>query len=304
MKVIVNKHDLRIIKDEDINEKESNIQTIDFEFSKDYEGFQKNVLFTDFNNKTKKIVLNDNTIEMPCFEEEQSIILGVYAEKIIDDKLYRLNPTPKIFYIEKGSLRDAENHKEITPTEFEQYMQLLKDGLDKIPATIEEKLKSLDLGNLNLDNYVKKEEGKGLSSNDFTNDNKLKLDSLNNYDDTSIRKNLEILDKKIEEVEKIPGTAGKDGVGISNITSNEDSSLTITLSNGSSTTTAPLKGLDGKDGEQGIQGPPGRDGIDGINGQDGYTPQPGIDYSSKQEIQEYCKTYIDKNYLSLLGGSY
>lgn len=292
MKVIVKEHEITIIKCEYVNEKESNIQEIKFEFSEAYDGFAKYCLITDLNNKTEKVVINDNKIAMPYFEEEQRAILGIYAEKIVDNKLYRLNPRPECFYIEKGSLRDAENHKEITPSEFEQYMQLMNDALEDIPNIIKEKIDSYGFNNVNLDEYVKKEKGKGLSENDFTNEDKTKLDNLNNYDDTNIKENLEDLNKKIEEVERTPGIDGKDGVGIYSIKSNEDSSLTIILSNGNSTTTAPLKGLDGKNGK------------DGIDGQDGYTPKPGIDYSSKQEIQEFCKTYIDNNYLSFLGGSY
>lgn len=41
-----------------------------------------------------------------------------------------------------------------------------------------------------LDKKVDKENGKGLSSNDFTNEDKNKLDSLKNYDDTEVRKEL------------------------------------------------------------------------------------------------------------------
>ena len=44
-------------------------------------------------------------------------------------------------------------------------------------------------GNLNK-NKVEKEEGKGLSTNDFTNAYKDKLDKLNNYDDTKIKKDI------------------------------------------------------------------------------------------------------------------
>lgn len=134
----------------------------------------------------------------------------------------------------------------------------------------------------------KGEKGDPFSFNDFTEE---QLGSL----------------KGEQGIQGSPGNNGQDGVGITNITQNEDSSLTITLSNGNSTTTAPLKGNDGQDGEIGPQGSPGRDGIDGINGQDGYTPVKGTDYwteSDINDIKQHCSDYIDENYLSKLGGSY
>ena len=53
-------------------------------------------------------------------------------------------------------------------------------------------------GNLNT-NKVDKEEGKGLSTNDFTNELKTKLDSLENYNDTEIKKDISDIQKKDEE---------------------------------------------------------------------------------------------------------
>lgn len=48
--------------------------------------------------------------------------------------------------------------------------------------------------------FVTKEEGKGLSTNDFTNSYRSKLDSLSNYDDTVIRSNIEGLNLSIRYV--------------------------------------------------------------------------------------------------------
>ena len=50
--------------------------------------------------------------------------------------------------------------------------------------------------------YVQKEEGKGLSSNDFTYELKTKLESLNNYDDLGIK-------LAIEEVKSVTDTTYK-----------------------------------------------------------------------------------------------
>lgn len=57
-----------------------------------------------------------------------------------------------------------------------------------------------------LNDKVDKEKGKGLSSNDYTTADKLKLSGLKNYDDTQIKKDIEGLSKKIEGLE--PGGPG------------------------------------------------------------------------------------------------
>ena len=46
--------------------------------------------------------------------------------------------------------------------------------------------------------YVKKDNGKGLSSNDFTDEEKQKLLLLENYDDTELRNKLNLLESVAE----------------------------------------------------------------------------------------------------------
>ena len=73
----------------------------------------------------------------------------------------------------------------------------------------------------------------------------------------------------------IDGIDGANGVGITSIEQNEDGTLTITLDDGSSYDTEPLKGADGQDGYTPIKGvdyfdgEDGRDGVDGSDGEDG-----------------------------------
>lgn len=54
-----------------------------------------------------------------------------------------------------------------------------------------------DLLGVILADYVQKEEGKGLSSNDYTNEDKTKLDGLNNYDDTTIKEQIQGLQNSL-----------------------------------------------------------------------------------------------------------
>lgn len=62
-------------------------------------------------------------------------------------------------------------------------------------------------GFIDMDNYVEKEAGKGLSSNDFTNEAKNKLDDLENYDDTEIKNDISDLSDAVED--KVDKVAGK-----------------------------------------------------------------------------------------------
>ena len=61
------------------------------------------------------------------------------------------------------------------------------DSVADIPKDLKEMAESIDA---QLENKVEKEEGKGLSTNDFTNADKEKLDGLNNYDDTEIKEEI------------------------------------------------------------------------------------------------------------------
>lgn len=63
-----------------------------------------------------------------------------------------------------------------------------------------------------LEDKVNKEDGKGLSSNDFTDDDKSKLDSLENYDDSSLTGRLNDIDDGIEALDnsKVDKVEGKD----------------------------------------------------------------------------------------------
>ena len=53
-----------------------------------------------------------------------------------------------------------------------------------------------------LNDKVDKVEGKGLSTNDYTDEEKQKLAGLENYDDSGIKKDIEDLSKKVEDLEQ------------------------------------------------------------------------------------------------------
>lgn len=144
LKVIVNAHFIKIIEEEKVNKKiinegEYNIQSIYFEFSEEYtEDLVKVALFTK-NNKTYKMIIENNQCNIPSeVMTTGDCLLGVYAYKTEDAELIlRYSPTPKYFLVELGSYKEnAVNSKEITPSEMEQYTQILNNSL----STVKEEL--------------------------------------------------------------------------------------------------------------------------------------------------------------------
>ena len=77
-----------------------------------------------------------------------------------------------------------------------------------VPEDMKKLAESVDTQISNLDtNKVDKVNGKGLSTNDYTNEDKAKLDSLENYDDTAIKQDIEDIQeeqaKQNEDIEDL-----------------------------------------------------------------------------------------------------
>lgn len=73
------------------------------------------------------------------------------------------------------------------------------------------------------------------------------------------------------------GDKGEDGVGIENVTLNEDNTLSFQYTNGNIYTTRNIKGDKGDTGENGI---------------DGYTPVKGTDYFTEEDKQEIANIVL------------
>lgn len=86
-----------------------------------------------------------------------------------------------VTYTENYNLGKQENHSD----KFD--MAVITENMDKIDTALADK--------------VDKESGKGLSTNDFTDADKSKLDSLENYDDADIAARLAALEEKIVALE-------------------------------------------------------------------------------------------------------
>lgn len=135
MIVTVKAHEIFIAKDELVNEKEVNISNCKFKFDDEItDNFVKIAIFTKGSKSYSQVIIN-NECNYPAeiLESTGDCILGVVMTLSSDDRIIkRYSPIPKRFWISTGSLRTAINSKEVTASEFEQYMQALQEQLGKI----------------------------------------------------------------------------------------------------------------------------------------------------------------------------
>lgn len=135
MVLIVSPHKI-VIKRNPVNEKEYDVSRCYFEFSDEItDDFTKEAYFTLNGNTYREIIVNDECpIPSEVLVEKGQVEIGVVATKLNGaDYEKRYNPSPAYISTLQGSLRGpVQNHQEITPSEFEQYMQALNDGLAQI----------------------------------------------------------------------------------------------------------------------------------------------------------------------------
>lgn len=155
MKLIVNPHKIILIKEEAVNEKEININKCIFEFADEItDEYVKEAYFTYKGETYKKIIVNNEcTIPQEVLVNEGTVELGVVAYLVEnEEEIKRYNPTPVYFKTDLGSLKEAQNSEEPTPSEMEQYQQALQDGLALVNSKIEDIDDALiETNNLDID---------------------------------------------------------------------------------------------------------------------------------------------------------
>ena len=134
MRVIVNPHKIQLEQEQAVNEKEINISICTFEFDEEITNdYVKEAYFTLGKDTYKKIIVNNEcNIPQEVLVKEGTVELGVVAYLVEnEEEIKRYNPSPVYFKTDLGSLKQAENSQEITPSEMEQYEQALQDGLSQ-----------------------------------------------------------------------------------------------------------------------------------------------------------------------------
>lgn len=140
MRLIVNPHKIKIVRDEQVNEKELNVSECNFEFNEEItDDFVKEALFT-FKGTTYKQIITDNKCSFPSevLKEKGQVEIGVVAYKVIDETTeIRYNPSPAYFNTLLGSMKDKiENSEEITPTDKEQIESQLANKQDRLVSGV------------------------------------------------------------------------------------------------------------------------------------------------------------------------
>lgn len=248
MKITVTKDNVKIEEFDVVHEGEHRVNKCSFSFSEEYtEELVKKAIFTS-QNSSVEVAIIDNECDIPTeiLKARNIVLLGVYAYKVTEDKLdLRYSPSPDAFKVNSGSyIEGANESEEITPSQFEQYMQAMNDGLNKVEASI------------------KKMDSATSAANDLVEDISQKLE------------NGDFIGP--EGPQGVQGTPGKDGingadgVGITTITSGQS-----TVEEDKTITPVTVQKTDGSSQSFKVEAKNGIDGQDGVNGQDGLTPTIG-----------------------------
>lgn len=149
MKIRVNPHNVEIVREqtEPINEKEVNVSKCTFEFSDEItREFTKWAYFT-LNGETYKQLIENNECDYPSEVLTQSgtLEVGVTAQKIENGQEIFYNPTSDYYDTWTGSLKNAENGSQPTPSELEQLEQAITNNANRI-EDVEEKLDTIETG--------------------------------------------------------------------------------------------------------------------------------------------------------------
>jgi len=118
-----------------INRGEYNANPIQFVFSDEYEGLVKKALFVKAKADPIEVSIINDVCNIP-YEvlNEKKFELRVYAYEVEDDELVlRYSPAFIYLFTREGSYIEGGVEPEvITPTQFEQYMQAMNDGLEEV----------------------------------------------------------------------------------------------------------------------------------------------------------------------------
>lgn len=135
MVVIVDKNKVKAEDSYIINRGEYNANPIQFVFSDEYEGLVKKAVFVKVGAEPIEVSIIDDACNIP-YEvlNEKKFELRVYAYEVEDDELVlRYSPAFINLFTREGSYIEGGVEPEvITPSQFEQYMQAMNDGLEEV----------------------------------------------------------------------------------------------------------------------------------------------------------------------------
>lgn len=118
-----------------INRGEYKVTPIQFLFTDEYEGLVKKAIFVKKDHDPIEVAILNSVCEIPIeMLNQKEFELRVYAYELEDGELkLRYSPTLTKLYTREGSyIEGGVEPEEITPSQFEQYMQAMNDGLEEV----------------------------------------------------------------------------------------------------------------------------------------------------------------------------
>lgn len=104
-----------------------------------------------------------------------------------------------------STLTQSVSTLDTTVDELNTTVEGLETDVTELQGTVSDVEETVGTLQTNLNNKVDKVQGKGLSTNDFTNEYKTKLDGLNNYNDTIIKQDITELQTDVGALERTVG---------------------------------------------------------------------------------------------------
>ena len=149
IKLSVDKNIIKIIEADEIHKGEYKVNTINVEFSEEYNALTKKAVFLNSEGTYEiPIINNEFNIPIEISMKQGKFTLGIYAYDIDDtEKLeLRYSPKPTTFFVKDGSyISGLNSDEEITLSQYEIYTAAMNKGLEKLDnavSTIETKLES------------------------------------------------------------------------------------------------------------------------------------------------------------------
>lgn len=155
-----------------------------FEFSSEWDDMKKTAIFKGANGDYC-VLLSDNACTVPYEALVSGFSVSVFG--VLDN----VRITTDSVYITAVQSGFVEGHvpPEPTPTVYEQLLGTINEikAIDsEVKALVKENAEKISAVGIRLEDKVDRVDGKGLSSNDFTDEEKIKLARLESYDDAEL----------------------------------------------------------------------------------------------------------------------
>ena len=140
-----------------INTEEINVEKAVFNFSEEWQNVDEIIALFTVGEETKQQAVINGECYIPPFEQSGKGVIGVYGYKLTNgEKSLQYDPTSVFTYITQGSFRQ-ETTVEIPQTDFERYIQIVREMLEDKQDTLVsgENIKTINnlslLGSGNID---------------------------------------------------------------------------------------------------------------------------------------------------------